>query len=147
MQLFQLQLTVFSRPFIGGIGFLLVVPAIGFAIEPTAISNPQLAFLVSLLPETKSLSIVLALFFCVMLLNAAARVAFANPVRRDGLLDNVLRYVLVGAQETNNVHGQIVAIEIHHRYVEVHPNPRVLVEIEGQVLDYSRVQKRLRFHE
>ena len=71
MQLFQLQLTVFSRPFIGGIGFLLVVPAIGFAIEPTAISNPQLAFLVSLLPETKSLSIVLALFFCVMLLNAA----------------------------------------------------------------------------
>ncbi|MBT5686189.1 MAG: hypothetical protein HOJ11_14380, partial [Gammaproteobacteria bacterium] len=54
MQLFQLQLTVVLRPFIGGIGFLLVVPAIGFAIEPTAISNPQLAFLVSLLPETKS---------------------------------------------------------------------------------------------
>jgi len=50
---------------------LLVVPAIGFAIEPTDISNPQLAFLVSLLPETKSLSIVLALFFCIMLLNAA----------------------------------------------------------------------------
>ena len=71
IQLLQLQLTIFSRPFIGGIGFLLVVPAIGFAIEPTDISNPQLAFLVSLLPETKSLSIVLALFFCIMLLNAA----------------------------------------------------------------------------
>lgn len=71
MQLFQLQLTVLVRPFIGGIGFLLVVPAIGFAIEPTAISNQQLAFLVSLLPETESLSIILALFFCVMLLNAA----------------------------------------------------------------------------
>ena len=69
IQLLQLQLTIFSRPFIGGIGFLLVVPAIGFAIEPTDISNPQLAFLVSLLPETKSLSIVLALFFCIMLLS------------------------------------------------------------------------------
>ena len=83
----------------------------------------------------------------IVLLNVAAGVAFANPVRRDGLFDNVLRYVLVGAQETNNVHGQIVALEVHHRYVKIHPNPRVLVEIEGQVLIYSRVQERPRFHE
>lgn len=71
MQLVQLQLTILARPFIGGIGFLLVVPVIGFAIEPSDISNPQLAFLVSLLPEIRSLSVVLFLFFCIMLLNAA----------------------------------------------------------------------------
>jgi ABC-type multidrug transport system fused ATPase/permease subunit len=71
MQLVQLQLTIIARPFIGGIGFLLVVPVIGFAIEPADISNPQLAFLVSLLPEIRSLGVVLLVFFCIMLLNAA----------------------------------------------------------------------------
>jgi ATP-binding cassette subfamily C protein len=71
MQLVQLQLTIIAKPFIGGIGFLLVVPAIGFAMEPVAISDPQLAFLVSLLPDIGSLSVVLLLFFCIMLLNSA----------------------------------------------------------------------------
>ena len=88
MQLFQLQVTIILRPFVGGIGFLLVVPAIGFAIEPTDISNPQLAFLVSLLPETKSLSIIISLFFGLMLLNAA--LVYWQTVTAEAIGQNII---------------------------------------------------------
>ncbi len=79
IQLIQLQLTTIARPLPGGIGFLLVVPAIGFALVFFRIM-PLVNL--DLLKETPDEDDAL----CKALKQAAADLAFALPAQLDTII-------------------------------------------------------------